>query len=53
MNPLYIALPLFGIFVWVLAVVVVHHDQKVRLRQQRVEHSPWPYWVSRLSNRWR
>lgn len=30
MNPLYIALPLFLAFVWVLAVIVVRHDKKLR-----------------------
>lgn len=30
MNNLYIALPLFAVFVWVIAVIVVRHDKKVR-----------------------
>ena len=30
MNPLYVALPLFVIIVWIIAVVAVRHDQKVR-----------------------
>lgn len=35
MNPLYIALPLFAAFVWVLAVIVVRHDKKVIEEQNK------------------
>lgn len=35
MNPLYIALPLFAVFVWIVAFVVVRHDKKVRDEQKR------------------
>ncbi len=30
MNPLYIALPIFVALVWVVAIVAVKHDKKVR-----------------------
>lgn len=30
MNPLYIALPIFLAIVWVIAVIAVKHDRKVR-----------------------
>ena len=33
MNPLYIALPLFLAIVWVIAVIAVKHDKKVRDEQ--------------------
>jgi hypothetical protein len=33
MKPLYIALPLFWVFVWVVAVIAVRHDKKVRSRE--------------------
>lgn len=29
MNPLYIALPLFAAFVWVVAIIAVRHDRRV------------------------
>lgn len=35
MNPLYIALPLFVIFVWVIAFLAVRHDRNV-LEQQKL-----------------
>lgn len=53
MNPLFIALPLFVVLAWVLAVIVVRHDRKVRLNQQQVERSERHYWASRAGNRWR
>lgn len=34
MNPLYIALPLFVVIVWVIAVLAVKHDRKVRDQQE-------------------
>lgn len=53
MNPLYIALPLFGFFVWILAVVVVRYDKKTGLKQQQAERSQRHHWVSRSGKRWR
>jgi len=33
MNPLYIALPLFIVIVWAIAVLAIKHDRKVRDQQ--------------------
>ena len=38
MNPLYIALPLFAVFVWIVAIVAVKHDKKVR--DEHKHHTP-------------
>jgi hypothetical protein len=35
MNPIYIALPLFLVFVWLLAIWVVRHDKNIRDRHKR------------------
>lgn len=34
MNPLYIALPLFCVFVWVIVIIAARHDKKVRDRHE-------------------